>query len=270
VRVLALYPNGDEDIINPQLAFYACAARHSLAEFFVDVDSIVLTIVQPQSAEPDAAMVSSAMVTHAELDAFTEIYRAACEQALSPAPHLKRGAHCRFCPAKPICPQHTGPLLDLALFEVPAPPPARSDAATRHAYLQVLADGLELVDAVKDIRTALHDQAKRALENGDVVSGYTLSAGRAERYWHDEAAALAALIGLGLARGDVIEERLRSPKQTEVRAKARGLKVPQNLIGSNRSGTSLVRAENARTPMPGRGETVRLFSVALKAFQGGR
>ena len=38
--------------------------------------------------------------------------------------------------------------------------------ANRHvpstdAYLQVLADGLKLVDAIKDIRTALHDQPTR-------------------------------------------------------------------------------------------------------------
>ena len=34
VRVLALYPDGDEDVINAQLLFYAAAARHSLPEIF--------------------------------------------------------------------------------------------------------------------------------------------------------------------------------------------------------------------------------------------
>ena len=71
-----------------------------------------------------------------------------------------------------------------------------ADAAappSKDAYLQLLADGLDLVDAIKDIRTALHDQAKRALENGDIVPGYALSAGRAERHWRDENAAIAAL-----------------------------------------------------------------------------
>ena len=116
------------------------------------------------SIEPDAEMVSSVTVTHAELDEFIAIYRAACEEALSAAPRLERGAWCRFCAAKPICPAHTGPLLDLAQFVVPTPPRRAGD---RTAYLQLLADGLDLVDAVKDIRTALHDQAKRALENGD-------------------------------------------------------------------------------------------------------
>ena len=47
VRVLALYPDGDEDVINAQLLFYAAAARHSLPEFFAGVDNIVLTILQP-------------------------------------------------------------------------------------------------------------------------------------------------------------------------------------------------------------------------------
>src|SRR5262249_30262368 len=137
-------------------------------------------------------------------------------------------------------------------------------------YLRLLAEGLNLVDAVKDVRAALHDQAKRALQNGDDVPGYALSAGRAERRWRDESAALAALQSLGLDRGDIKTETMRSPHQIELRAKARGLKVPQELIVSNRSGVSLVRVEDAHAPLPGRVETARAFSEALEAFQGGR
>ena len=264
VRVLALHPDGDEDVLNAQLAFYAAAARHSLPKFFAGVDEIVLTILQPQSIEPDTAMVSSVAVTHAELDTFVEVYRAACAEALSPTPRLERGAWCRFCAAKPLCPLHAGPLLDLAQLVVPTPPAAPAD---KTAYLQALAAGLDLVDAIKDVRTALHDQAKRALENGDQVPGYALSAGRAERHWRDESAAYDALIGLGLVRGDVIAETMRSPKQVELRAKARGVKVPTELIDSHRSGVSLVRCENARAPVPARSEIVRSFSAALENFQ---
>jgi hypothetical protein len=272
VPVFALYPDGDEDIINAQLAFYAAAARHSLPKFFAGVDEIVLTILQPMSIEADAEMVSSVMVTPAELDAFVTIYRAACEEALAPAPRLQRGDWCRFCSARPICPAHTGPLLDLAQFTVPTPPDFGgifAAPAAKETYLQVLADGLELVDAIKDIRTALHDQAKHALQNGDNVPGYALSAGRAERHWHDENTAIGALIRLGLARGDVIAETVRSPKQVELRAKTRGLKVPAELIASRRSGVSLVRSENAHVPLPGRNEIARSFSAALEAFQKG-
>ena len=83
------------------------------------------------------------------------------------------------------------------------------------------------------------------------------------------AAAIDALTDLGLARADLIAEALRSPKQIELRAKARGLKVPSELIISTRSGTSLTRVENAHAPVPGRGEIVRKFSEALQAFQQG-
>jgi len=261
VRVLALSPDGDEDVINAQLLFYAAAARHSLPEFFAEIEDIVLTIVQPMSIDVDAEMVSSVAVTHAELDEFVTVYRAACEEALSNAPRLQPGSWCRFCPARPICPEHTRPLLDLAQFAVPTPPRTPID---KDAYLLALAAGLDLADAIKDIRTALHDQAKRALEQGDSVPGYALSAGRAERHWRDESAAFAALQSAGFYYDDVMTAEMRSPKQVELRAKARGLEIPKELIGSRRSGVSL------RVPVLGRVEIARTFSEALKAFCGGR
>src|SRR6516165_12526713 len=267
VRVLALSPDGDEDVINAQLLFYAAAARHSLPEFFAGIESIVLTILQPASIDSDAEMISTVAVSHAELDEFVTAYRAACEEALSDAPRLQSGSWCRFCPARPICPEHTRPLLDLAQFAVPTPPRTPID---KDAYLQALAAGLDLEDAIKDIRTALHDQAKRALEQGDSVPGYALSAGRAERHWRDENAAFAALQSAGFYYDDVMKAEMRSPRQVELRARARGLEIPKELIGSRRSGVSLVRSENVRVPVLGRGELARTFSEALKAFCGGR
>src|SRR5262249_18993744 len=112
VRVLALTPDGDEDVINSQLLFYAAAARHSLPRFFAGVKDVTLTILQPMSIDLEAEMISSVTVTHDELDAFVMAYRAACEEALSGAPHLEPGSWCRFCPARLICPEHTRPLLN--------------------------------------------------------------------------------------------------------------------------------------------------------------
>jgi hypothetical protein len=259
VRVLAVYHAGDEDVVNAQLMFYGVSARHSLPHFFVGVNNITLTILQPQSIDVDATMVSSVEVTHSELDEFITLYRAACEEALSEAPRLARGAWCRFCPARSICPAHAAPLLDLAQFTVPTP--ATGD------YLALLAAGLNLVDAVKDISKALHDQAKQALHAGDVVPGYALSSGRVMRHWSNETKVAVTLISLGLTRGDVFTEELRSPKQVEIRAKARGLEIPNEMIVSRPSGVSLVRAENAHAPVPGRSEIVRSFSAALAAFK---
>jgi hypothetical protein len=261
VRVVARDDNG----LNPQLAFYAAAARHSLPRFFADGERVVLTILQPQAIEEDAELASSTEATPAELDDFVLRYRAACEDALGPSPHRERGAWCRFCPAKPICPEHTGPLIDLAQFS----PPARAAPPDREAYLQALADGLSLIDAIKDLQTALHGQAKRALLEGWVVPGYVLTKGRVNRDWSDEPAAIATLVRLGFERVDLIDDKLRSPKQVELRAKARGLKIPQGLIVSRPSGVALRRAENARAPAPGRDEIARDFTSALQAFQEG-
>jgi len=104
------------------------------------------------------------------------------------------------------------------------------------------------------------------------VPGYALSAGRAERHWRDEIVAQVTLLGLGFDHDSIIEaEVMRSPKQVELRAKARGLKVPQELIVSARSGVSLVKAENVRVPVLGRAELARMFSEALNAFlEGGK
>jgi Protein of unknown function (DUF2800) len=262
VRVVA---RDDDGATNSQLCFYANAARHSLPEFFAGVERLVLTILQPQSIDESAELASSTEATAAELDDFILRYHAACADALGPSPHRERGPWCRFCPAKPICPEHTGPLLDLAQFPTPAP----TTSPNREAYLQALADGLSLIDAVRDLHTALHDQAKRALREGWAVPGYVLTKGRLNRDWSNEPAAIAALLRLGLERADLLDDRLRSPRQVEMRAKARGLKIPQELIVSHPSGVSLCRVENARAPAPGRDEIARNFTLAIEAFEGG-
>ena len=156
MRVLALYPDGDEDVINAQLLFYAAAARHSLPEFFAGVENIVLTILQPQSIEPDAEMVSSVEVTHAELDEFIAVYprglrggalgsAAAGTGRLVPL-SARRNRSARSIPSRcSISPSSW------------CRPPAQGLTTCRCSLA-----AWTLVDAVKDIGTALHDQAKRS------------------------------------------------------------------------------------------------------------
>jgi hypothetical protein len=271
VRVRATSPAEDDinvDVANPQIIYYACAARHTFPEFFDGVEQIMLTIVQPTAIQTDEIM-SSTIVTHADLDRFEAELQAACKEALGPSPRLHRGQHCRFCPAKPICPEHTRPLTELVelmpAFTKPEP------AETYQAYLELLGHALTLLDAIKDFGTMVREEAKRAIEAGDTVPGYALSAGRAMRAWsNSEHTTIAALIGAGLARTDVIAEELRSVKQVEIRAKARGVKIPSELVTTQRSGVSLVRSENVHIPMHGLGEVVELFSAALAAVHNGK
>ena len=100
VRVLAIYPDGDEDVLNAQAMFYAAGAHHSLRKFLAGVDTFVLVILQPQSIEPDAEMISAVAVTPAELDEFTTHFREACEEAQSPERTPGTGQPLPFLPGK--------------------------------------------------------------------------------------------------------------------------------------------------------------------------
>jgi hypothetical protein len=275
VRVHVLYHDVDNDVYNSQLVFYTAATRHSLEHFCAGADKFIITIVQPQSIEPDAEIVSSTDITHAELDEFIAIYRDACARAFTADAPLARGDWCKFCAARPICPEHTKPLLDLARFTVPAPintagfffsPTAKED------YLKTIATGLDLVESIKDIDKALRDQARAAIECNNNVPGYVLSAGRMDRHWlNSDHTTIAALMAAGLKREDIVEESLRTPRQTEIRAKARGIKtVPLELITSRRSGNSLVKAENAHAPILGRDALAQAFAESLETLNIGK
>ena len=262
MRVLALYTDGDDDVVNAQLLFYASAARASIPR-------ILCRRRHYRPDHPSAGVDRSrcgdgilVAVTSAELDAFVTVYRAACEEALRACAAHRRegriaGSARRTRSARRI------PVRCLISLNSPRRRPPRSPRRKR--TFQLLADGLNLVDAVKDIGKALHDQAKLALDHGDAVPGYALSAGRAVRQWKDEQAAVSALIALGLFRDDVVAETLRSPRQVELRARTRGVRISTEFIVSTRFGTSLVRAENARAPTPGRSDTVQFFSEASES-----
>jgi Protein of unknown function (DUF2800) len=109
LRVLALTPDGDEDIVNSQLMFYLTAALHTVPDFFNGATRFVIVILQPQTVDPESELASEAVVTRAFVEEFTTAFHDACKKALSPNPPLKKGKHCQFCAGKTICPLFTGP-----------------------------------------------------------------------------------------------------------------------------------------------------------------
>jgi hypothetical protein len=88
---------------NPQLMFYAAAAmRTEEAKWaFVDVEEIEMVIVQPPA-------VKRWVTTPARIAQFEKDLVKAVKLAQQPNAELKVGDHCRWCAAKPICPQMTG------------------------------------------------------------------------------------------------------------------------------------------------------------------
>ena len=86
----------------------------------------------------------------------SRLYRAACEEALSERP-VAAGRLVPLLSRKTDLPG----AYRAALGSCPVRGADAAASPSTDAYLQVLADGLKLVDAIKDIRTALHDQPTR-------------------------------------------------------------------------------------------------------------
>ena len=208
---------------NPQLMFYAAAAmRTEEAKWaFKDVEEIEMVIVQPPQ-------VKRWVTTPARIAQFEKDLVKAVKLAQQPNAELKIGDHCRWCAAKPICPQMTG-AVDRAIKQQII----NMDVDTLAKHLHT-ADLLE--DWIKDLRAL----AFGLLEKGADVPGYKIVQKQARRQWVDEANA-AKVLG-----DDFIESVLLSPAQAEKLLKKRKLALPDDLVVSVSSGTTLAAWSDPR------------------------
>ena len=214
---------------NAQLMFYAAAAMRteSLGWAFDDIDEIECVIVQPP-------YVKRWVTNVARIKQFEHELMMAVRTALKDDAPLAQGDHCRWCAAKPICPQMTG-AVDRALKQQLV----NLDVDTLGRYLQN-ADLLE--DWIKDLRALAYGM----LEKGVNVPGYKLVNKQARRKWTDDSKAKEALLSLGLKESDVVETSVMSPAQAEKALKKRFSELPEGLIKSESSGTTLAPLDDER------------------------
>jgi hypothetical protein len=215
---------------NEQLMFYAAAAMRTdaLKWAFEGATEIECVIVQPP-------MIRRWTTTPERIAQFEHQLVRAVKAAQQPDAGLKAGDHCRWCAAKPVCPQMTGAVdraLQVQLKEI--------DAATLGQYLKQ-ADTLE--GWITDLRAL----AFQMLEKNIPVPGYKLVQKQARRQWADEAKAIAALHDMGVPRGELFSpEEIRSPAQMEKVLKKRKLALPDDLVKSVSSGTTLASEDDSR------------------------
>jgi len=214
---------------NPQLMFYAAAAMRTEETkwAFKDVEEIEMVIVQPPQ-------VKRWVTTPARIAQFEKDLVKAVKLAQQPNAELKIGDHCRWCAAKPICPQMTGAVDRALKTQVEA-----IDVQTLGAYL-ANADMLE--DWIKDLRALAH----QILDSGASVPGYKLVAKRGTRQWTDEKDVVHWLDGIGLENNEIYSKELLSPAQMEKVLKKRKLALPDDLVVSVSSGTTLASADDPR------------------------
>jgi hypothetical protein len=214
---------------NPQLMFYAAASmRTPKAQWaFEGASEVELIIVQPP-------VIKRWTTTIERIKQFERELVAAVKESQRPDARLATGDHCRWCAAKPICPQMNG-AVDRALKQQLI----NLDVDTLGRALQN-ADLLE--EWIKDLRAL----AFGMLEKNVAVPGYKLVNKQARRKWTDEQEARKALLSLGLNESVVVETSIMSPAQAEKALKKRFSELPEDLIKSESSGTTLAPEDDPR------------------------
>jgi hypothetical protein len=208
---------------NAQLMFYAAAAMRTeaLKWAFDGATEIECVIVQPP-------MVKRWVTTPERIATFERELVRAVKTAMQDDAPLAQGEHCRWCAAKPVCPQMTG-AVDRAIKQQIVN--LDVDTLAQHLHTADLLEGW-----IKDLRAL----AFGLLEQGATVPGFKLVQKQARRQWVDEANA-AKVLG-----EDFIESVLLSPAQAEKLLKKRKLALPDDLVVSVSSGTTLAPVDDPR------------------------
>jgi Protein of unknown function (DUF2800) len=225
VGVRAYYVNDDDSTtMNPQLMFYLCAAQHAKPKLFKQ-RRIVASIIQPQN-EPQ---LSDTEVFPEELAQFKEDIYAAVAKALGRDAPLHRGEWCRWCPAKPSCPEWLKPLIEYAALnrELPKQPPKVSKLAT--PYGEQLARAKELSEMISEFSKEVDRQMEIYLAGGGMVPGWTLEPKQKQRKWVDPAVVVPELIKLGFKDDEIWQHNLQTFQITDAAAKKRGKTIPAHL-----------------------------------------
>jgi len=215
---------------NEQLLFYAAAAMRTqgLDWAFENVEEIECVIVQPPAVKRWTTTVTRVKQFERDLVA------AVTTSQHSYAP-LSVGDHCRYCPAKPICPQMTGAAERALKVQIKELDPAKIGA-----YLAT-------ADLVEKWIGDLRDLAHQILESGEPVPGYKLVPKRAMRQWVDEDKAYFALSKLGVDRSELVETALLSPAKVEKILKKSKLSLPDDIVVAVSSGTTIAPESDPRS-----------------------
>jgi hypothetical protein len=214
---------------NPQLMFYAAAAMRTpeSAWAFEGATEVECVIIQPPA-------VRRWVTTPERIRTFERDLVQAVKQSALPDAQLSVGDHCRFCPAKPICPQMTG-AVDRAIA-------VKIDNLDKN----MISSYLKNADLLETWISSLRELALSMMESGAKLPDYKLVAKRAIRQWTDEDKAKVALFALGLEESEVMETSIMSPAKVEKVLKKRKMALPDDLVVSVSSGTTLASEDDPR------------------------
>lgn len=221
---------------NPQLRYYGLGA---LLDLKLPAHTIKLTIVQPRYEAQDGPVRSEELDVIDFLDFRADLITYAQATEAPDAP-LHPGDHCKWCPAKPFCPE-----LKKQAIEV-----AKKEFSASVAYdAQELKEALDKRDILKTWLKTIDEFAYAVLEKGGTIPGYKLVAKRPTRKWKDDGQVVSMLKAAGYSDKQVYgEQKPQSPAQIEkVLGKHKGLVA--DLIVAESSGNVVVEVSDPRPPV---------------------
>ena len=212
---------------NPQMRLYALGALKRYAPVFGDtIKQVRMTIDQPRLDS-----YTSDLITVEELRAWGESIKPIAQKAFSGLGEFVPGEHCRFCRGKAQCRARANVNTALEDFKdcVPAGSVKPGEFVPQiHSYLtpggvevhpllsdaeigDLLIRGQQLVQWYKD----LEDYATKALLDGKPIEGWKLVAGRSNRTFTDQDAAIKAVIAAGYDEALVYDRKPKTLSELE-------------------------------------------------------
>ena len=178
---------------NPQMKLYALGALKKYKAIYGDtIKKVVLVIEQLRLSEKPSMWET----TVDELTAWGESIKPIAEKAFMGLGEFVPGEHCRFCKGKAQCKVRASVNTALEEFKncVPEAKSQSGDNILTDAEIgDLLIRGAELVSWYKD----LEEYALNATLNGKDIPGWKVVAGRANRAFTDQDAAIKAIIAAG-------------------------------------------------------------------------
>lgn len=249
---------------NKQLRTYALGAM--LANPGRDVDTVTVTIVQPRAGrdairsetfhvadlvEWTADLLDAMRTSASAMEAYAEVMGGVSMDEWVDT-NLVAGEHCRFCPARAICPaQEKAALAEAGVWFDDLDTPRLKNTPDELDPARI-ARVLNMAGMIEDWLNAVRALAHNMAEAGSDIPGYILVEKIGRRRWKDEAAAEVALSQADLPDDVTHETKLRSIAQIE---KALGKKRARELEGllstlteKPVTGRNLVRADKTTRP----------------------
>ena len=199
---------------NPQMRLYALGALKRYAPIYGNsIKRVRMTIEQPRLQDEP----STETITVEDLRTWGESIKPTAAKAYMGLGDFCPGEHCRFCRGKAQCRARANSNTALEEFKdcVPQngekPPLFGQGVLTDEEIGDLLVRGKELVAWYKD----LEEYALNALLNGGTIPGWKCVAGRSNRTFTDQDAAIAAVLAAGYNEALVFERKPKTLTELE-------------------------------------------------------